>query len=186
MNRNALQSLMQAKVTRLRSELDTSIERMFPTVVQGFEPKTIPEPIFVRHFLPCFLGLDQSPGWAAEWVSVAGTPAAEVSVVDQTGRELYRVPPLMATQSLSFKDQQTSFRDIAETCKTQENTLAGPHAYLADAMMSKISAMSNPEISEVQARWTEIGKRYGYTPLSAETVAAPKKPSSPADDMFEY
>jgi len=186
MNRTALQSLMQAKVDRIRSELDTGIERMFPAVMQGFEPKTIPEPVFVQHFLPCFLGVNQNPGWAAEWVSVAGTPAAEVSVVDQTGRELYRVPPLMATQTLGFKDQQTSFRDIAETCKLQEGSLAGPHAYLADAMMSKISAMNNPEVAEVRTRWVEIGKRYGYTPSTVETATTPQKPSNPADDMFEY
>ena len=72
-----------------------------------FERNKVPESIFVNYFLPRFINLNNINGvdprnHIVEWISIAGSPMAEVSVVsDSTGEELFVVPAYLSTNHLS-------------------------------------------------------------------------------------
>lgn len=57
--------------------------------------KKLPEELFVTYFLPMFAGLETHPDVnIGRWVSIAGTPFAEVDIINQHGQTLFTVPPI--------------------------------------------------------------------------------------------
>ena len=178
-----LSAAVQQKVTSLQNDLDRGLSRIFDPIVTGFVPNSIPENVFVGYFLPSFIGGTQNPNWVAEWVSVAGTPSAEVSVVDIQGNILFQVPPLLSTQSLSFGTGGIRFNHIANEAHLRENSLAGKEGFLTAAMYEKTTQMQNADTDRVSLVWNSILTRYGY--VQPPPAVQPQQPST-ASDMFEY
>ena len=61
--------------------------------------KKLPEDLFVAYFLPLFAGLETHPDVnIGRWVSIAGTPFAEVDIINTHGHTLYTVPPIFESK----------------------------------------------------------------------------------------
>lgn len=172
------------RVASLRSDLDRGISRIFDPIVTGFVPNVIPEHVFVGYFLPSFLGGTQNPNWVAEWVGIAGTPSSEVSVVDPQGNILYQVPPLLATQNLSFAQGGPKFSQIGKEAQLREASLAGKEGFLTSAMAEKAAQMQQTDSTQVAAVWNNILVRYGY--VQPTQINQPTQSTQSASDMFEY
>lgn len=128
----------------------------------------IPERIFRDYFLPYFAGEQsmEDTNIVAQWISIAGTPSAEVRVIDDvTQEELYRVPPIMSTQFLDVQTRPNgqSMKEVLEQAALyRRNIPAQGDRYLEMAYLDKAQVMLRdahlPE--EYNQRWGEIMARY--------------------------
>ncbi|MGI9212589.1 MAG: hypothetical protein ACR2HF_08960 [Methylococcaceae bacterium] len=128
----------------------------------------IPERIFRDYFLPYFAGERsmEDTNIVAQWISVAGTPSAEVRVIDDvTQEELYRVPPIMSTQFLDVQTRPNgqSMKEVLEQAALyRRNIPAQGERFLEMAYGDKAQVMLRnarlPE--EYNRRWGEIMVRY--------------------------
>lgn len=69
-------------------------------VKSGSDASKLPEPIFIEQFLPLFTGQikrEDRPELLSQWIGIAGSAVSEVSVIDQSGQELFRVPAIFDT-----------------------------------------------------------------------------------------
>lgn len=62
------------------------------------EKSRVPEAVFKERFLPYFSGeinIADNDSILPLWIGIAGSPSAEVSIVDQTGNIIFDVPAIM-------------------------------------------------------------------------------------------
>ena len=156
----------------IKSAIMADNERMgnvvFDALLNNVTKNVLPESIFSKYFLPCFLGLrnDQSSvNWMAEWVSVAGTAMSEVTIIDDnTKQPLFDVPPIFNTTALYLHKSEGDLGDIFARHRniSNNNPMAGLN-FLISALNSKtIDLSTNIDHGGILDRWVAIIKRYGY------------------------
>lgn len=101
---------------RVREALYIDINKnrdvIFNGLVENAPVNSLPESVFVNYFLPCFIGQQTNPNWVMEWISIAGTPMAEVNIIkDGTQEILFRVPGILSTNTL-FNKNKVAMSDI--------------------------------------------------------------------------
>ncbi len=79
--------------------------------------KKLPEEHFVTFFLPLFAGLETHPDInIGRWVSIAGTPFAEVDIINHHGQTLFTVPPIFERNVIdTTKVSEMSIQSITAT-----------------------------------------------------------------------
>ncbi len=127
----------------------------------------IPEQIFVNNFLPYMLGERQdNANWVVEWIAIAGSPSAEVCVVDpyDKTKELFYVPPLFNTQLVGSNSGPKYSTLLERYQQYNDNSPYLGMSFLNDELSKKASAISqqgaNPQAQEYKAMWDFILLRY--------------------------
>lgn len=150
----------------------------------------IPESVFQGYFLPYFSGeLSMADTTVVgQWVGIAGTPAAEVRIIDDaTGAELYRVPPLLFTQFLDVQTRPRGMpmKDVFEhAAMHRQNIPIQGERYLEAAYNDKAAVLlrASEMPDEYRVRWETIMRRYGKTQVIAEPAAV----ATTMDDAIDY
>lgn len=160
-------------------------------VVEGDNAiRRFPEAAFIENFLPYFSGklsFDDNPNMMETWRDICGTPTAEVIIVDNAGKELYRVPPIYDTSGV--KSQITNTRltvsEMVDTYKLHVNNIpvVGQN-YITNASTAKVNDLIPAQVSINEARWTAIFQRYGIIPTQEQ--AAPVAPEDNLADDVDY
>ena len=163
-------------------DINKSQRTVFDGLVTNYQPNKLPERIFVSYFLPGFIGKNPNPNWLLEWVSIAGSPSAEVSIVDQAGVELFRVPGVLATQSVLLSGKGAGLSDIFRHSKELANTLVGNTAFLMNALGQKAQEAVAGAQSVDHSRWEFILQRYGVISQEQQSTAT----ATYEQDMFEF
>ncbi len=166
-------------------EISRNANLAYHSLIENMPLNKIPESIFVNYFLPCFLGEVNNQRWVLEWISIAGSPVNEVSVVkDGTTQELFRVPGLFSSNNLFLNNPEVSISDIfARHSQINSNMPLQSMKYLSDALghtYTDIMKSHNP--SKTQTAWNHILERYNISKPSSVQTQQPK----PNEDMFEY
>lgn len=146
----------------------------------------IPESLFVQYFLPCFLGKVDKSTWVMEWISIAGTPMADVGVVkDGTDELLYVVPSILNTNKLLLSNQRVNMSDIFDRYKQINNNIPTQGLnFLIEALNSKNKEILNEvNSSNVDKRWIDILKRYNL--INVEDPH-PQEQTKTDDDYFDF
>ena len=124
----------------------------------------IPESLFVNYFLPRFIGNIKDDKYIIEWISIAGSPMAEVGIVkDGTNQILYYVPSILATNSITLKQENGDIGDVVDHYNNIKNNspMQGLN-YFLQSMKNKADEFSSlTNIEEIRNRWLEILSRYG-------------------------
>lgn len=128
----------------------------------------LPEEIFVRNFLPYFAGKvqsDQSQQILASWISIAGTPMAEVTIVDNSNTPLYNVPGVFDTSFLAVKSSadKNNFAAITDHMRLLENHIpTTARNFGIKALNEKFEEIVQTPVTvqENEQRWMNIFKRY--------------------------
>lgn len=165
----------------ITDDISKAQSKIFEGLVTNHKPNALPEHIFKSYFLPGFLGTNPNANWLLEWVSIAGSPSAEVSIVDNAGVELFRVPCILSTKNVQLSGNGPGLADIFRHSSLLSNSLAGNKSFLLNNLSDKASeALSDVGNSDV-ARWRAIYERYGV--IQKET----DKPVAEAEsDMFDF
>jgi len=172
----------------LLDEIDKSKNIIFKGLLENPLINRIPESLFVNYFLPCFIGRSNNPNWVMEWISIAGTPMAEVIVFkDGTNEDLFKVPGLLYTNNLFMHKKEGDLGDIfGRYEQINNNTPTTGLAFLLEALNSKNDElMSNYNMNEVNRAWLEIFQRYGLI-SSDETISNEAKQESNLNDFLEF
>jgi hypothetical protein len=171
----------------LYDDMEKSQQVIFDGLVNNVSINTIPETIFVNYFIPCFLGNNPGSGWIVEWVSIAGTPMAEVGVVKDGTRELlFKVPGLLSTNSLILNNDNADLGDIFKRYDQINNNIPSSGlSFLVQALNTKNEQLlSNYTLSDARSRWIEILKRYGF--IQQTITGLVEVNDSNIDDFLEY
>jgi len=147
----------------LMAEIDKSKTIVFDGLLNNIVLNSIPESLFINYFLPCFLGEPKSPNWVMEWISIAGTPMAEVGVFrDGTNELLFTVPSILNTNNLFLHKQGGDLGDIfTRFDQINNNTPSRGLGFLIQALNSKNQELlSKISFNEVNQKWYEILTRY--------------------------
>lgn len=154
----------------------------------------LPEPLFREHFLPFFSGasaIDSRSEVITQWIGIAGSPTAEVDVINEQGESLFTVPGYYDTTVIDamsrslgkevtlsriiniYNQQMTNIPQVAET-EVQKN--------LEVKKESLIQPSKNYQNN--RERWESIFTHYGLkTPLTPEKSTSEQRLA--ADDI-EY
>lgn len=179
---------------RAMQEAAKKIEFVFDALVAHAEPTAkIPEEVFIHHFLPYFSGekpMTKESKVMENWVSISGTPTNEVAVLDKTGKELYRVPPVFDTNILDVTSRNLgeSMSDIYAGFAMRKNNLpAIANTFLANSLENRLSTLVDAgEASPNQKRWSEIISRYQKPNTNALTPKSIQPAKALPDDDLVY
>lgn len=178
--------MLQDNVDKVKQSIFNDLSKgqdlIFNGLVTNNPVNRLPEPIFASYFLPGFLGSNPNQGWMLEWIGIAGSPSAEVSVFDPaTQQELFRVPPVLSSRNILLPSEQGGLNDIFKRHEMMGSTLGASGAnYLFNALEKKSAQAVASYQNDTDVRWSAILARYGYTP------ANPVTSSGSEQDMFDY
>lgn len=152
------------------------IDFAFESLVTNAQPTAIvPEDVFVHHFLPFFSGekpMGKDSKVMENWVGISGTPTNEVTVVDKTGKPLFKVPPVFDTHVLDVTKRNIgqSMADIYSGFAMRNNNLpVQANNFLMSALGQRMDGLvgeKEVKLSETQQRWQDIMVRYGKSPVT--------------------
>jgi hypothetical protein len=159
------------------------------TLTQNSINAKIPEEMFVKVFLPVFLGevkVDKQTDYFIQWGAIAGNPLNSVDVVDSEGTILYTVPPLIDTSDISITTDRRETIPLGAMVDNYERNLsmtpAMGHRYWAENASAKLRSLIKPETgkrTEYNKKWEDILARYGKLDKTHNTT---DNTSSDSDD----
>lgn len=134
--------------------------------------RSVPEGIFVHHFLPFFSGevKENSQELLSNWLTIAGSAVSPVNIV-ANGRVVAQVPPIQNNEAL---DPSAKQQDVGIGYALKEsNAMASLSPVAGNAMLSshlgnKLNAMTShleESNKEHERKWNELLKHYGKKPL---------------------
>lgn len=159
---------------------------VYSGLVEGRTVNRIPESLFVNYFLPCFLGQRENPNWIMEWISIAGTPMAEVDVFDDNTKQiLFTVPSVLNSNRLLLSNQGANINDIFSRYEQINNNMPiNSLNFLISALNEKGSQLlSSVNNNEPIQKWIYILKRYGYINEQQQQQSSNEPQQL---DFFEY
>lgn len=148
----------------------------------------LPEEIFKNYFLPLFAGLEtHSDISVGVWVSIAGTPFAEVDIIDTNGQVLFTVPSILERNIIDpTKPANVPLSTVTDTVEKMIRQSPKRAAAFLNHHLSELTVSDNV-LAEHQQRNFErldvIFKRYGVTPAwgfdGNSTATSPVKSDGP-------
>lgn len=179
-----MQSAVNSYNNAIVNDLNKSNAKIFDGLVTNHRPNTVPESIFKSYFLPGFIGKNPNPNWMLEWVSIAGSPSSEVSVIDSQGEELFRVPPVLDTHAVLLNRDSTGLDAIFTHAKRLDTTLSGSGQFVMGELDKKATEVVSSLPDSKETRWMDIYKRYGVE--LPESSKPPTSITNDTEDLFEY
>lgn len=183
----------------VRDEED--IQALLPDKGPSPERRRYPESEFRRHFLPVFSGeaAKRLPeGYTPEklrsdasnyWMRIAGSPNAEVDVIDSRGKVAFTVPALMDTSALVVAQPEARMSLRTLNHDVLERAPGMPHLanrQMAAGLQSKLGYMTSngqSDLFETKRKISKMREYYGIPePVTADGSAATKTNS---DDLGE-
>lgn len=171
----------------------TSIGEIFDALVVNAhnDVAKLPEEIFKGHFLPFFSGekdIKERKEFFSEWIGIAGSPMAEVNIIDNNGQTLFTVPPMLDSSVIETAKRNLgeSFSDIYSQYKMHSNNLpVVGERVLADAFEKKIGTTikKSDVVQANQDRWNSILNRYGREKTAATTNVANSRANNAGDEL---
>lgn len=149
----------------------------------------LPERHFREIYLPMFAG-DKVLPYDVDlnhWVNFAGNPYREVDIIDEAGKVLFTVPPILDRNAVNpISQSRQSISHVIQTA--QQYSRIHPHkgmAHLNAELTERALIMKVPaNVLQDLETWNTIFKRFGRppivdTPASAKSAAVAK----PSDDF---
>lgn len=174
-------------------EIEEAGKRIFESELSNPVLGRLPENIFRDYFLPRFSGdvVEERSKWVAEWIGIAGSPMAEVSIFNpSTAEELFTVPALLQTQGLLLEGGGGNLSNIFTRYQQLSNNIPQQGTrFLFEALSSKGEESKDMvDKTEVEERWLQIGARYNLIEKKEEEeeVETPDSVESDPEDLFEF
>lgn len=125
---------------------------------------TMREDVFSRYFLPRMLGEVEDPKWRYKWLVASLTPASPVSIIDESGKELFKVPPLLQSGKLNPKKENgESLHGAYKGLELRQgNLLHNPTGYMRNQINEAYNHLIEGfNLTEERELWRMILTRYG-------------------------
>ncbi len=182
---NPLQQQVNTLVEDIRNDMVRCQKEIFEGLIGEYQINRLPESVFRAHFLMAFAGQPTDPNWVAKWIGIAGTPSAEVAIVDQQNNELFRVPPVIASTGVVLQGRSAGrMKDIF----SHASDLSRNSPYQAVQFMNQALGTKTQEFGEVpesHQRWRGIFERYGLVVPQTDNMSE-SKAEQDGSDFFVY
>lgn len=185
------QDVMLNAIRRDLKNKENVLKKQFAEVEQNNKP-TVPENIFVFHFLPLFSGESTAnkESLLENWYLIAGTPYHEVNVINESGEVVAVVPPILNRKILPIKTERDKGADLDSMFKTAiQNSSLHPNlgnkmiiSELSSRFLNHLSLENNAVLKE---SWDKLLSHYGKSLAPKETTMIPIGNASHESD-FEY
>lgn len=163
--------ILQTHIQTQRREIDESMKSVFEAIIP--QNSKLPEDVFKTHFVPFFKGeleheANANRNVIAEWVSVAGSPMAQVDIIDNDGKTMFTVPPIFDTAGFDVSSHKAgnSIKDImTEYFQRKGSVPQAATAWLNATLIKKsddIAKNTEGTSLELSQRWRDVLIRYGY------------------------
>lgn len=155
----------------LQTEILKEQIRVFEAQFQELDKlniRTIPENMFVHHFLPFFAGevKENAQEIMTNWLTIAGSAVSPVNVVDPQGRVVAQVPAIQNNEGLdpSAKSDSNIAYSVKEAKAVTGLSPIAAQNILRSDLGIKLTAMTN-SITKSNAvhegKWTSLLNHYG-------------------------
>ncbi len=176
-------------LNELKEKSSKSISEVHDTLVSEEMYGKLPERLFIELFLPYFSGeksiAEDSDGIIAKWISVAGSPANKVRIIDDDMNTLFVTPPLFSTSILNtLNNSGVSLSKIYHNYTLRKNNLPiVGERYLDDAMSDKAKNLITDVVNlESERGWQDIFSRYNKINI----ISIKKDESFIDEDFFDF
>lgn len=180
-------------------QLNDSMSDVFSALVENNPKAKLPEELFVSNFLPFFLGVnkvERNEDFLPTWISVAGTPAADVDIIDKSGKVIFTVPSFIDSEFINPLKNTTglSYSDIIAMSTLYGNNIPKQGAdVLNKGLSDKINRLKDksPNYASKIKMWETIFIRYQHLIPKTESQndsnknTVSKSTSNISDDDFE-
>lgn len=162
--------IQEIQTQMLQDQIET-IKEQFQQL-DRLDVRTVPENIFVHHFLPVFAGekKENVQETVAMWANIAGSNFHPVNVVNNVGEVVAQVPPLQNNNALDpSKSQSNIAYAVKESRAKAELSPVGAQAILSNQLSSKLDNMTQDIQSKnkpLEEKWAELLAKYGKGPAS--------------------
>jgi hypothetical protein len=181
----SIQEHMDSVKQALYADMNKNRDVVFTGLVENAVINYIPESLFVNYFLPLFMGGGSNPNWVVEWISIAGTPMAEVGVIkDGTNEVLYRVPGILSTKNMHFNSKGgPGLSDVFGRYEQLSSNIPAQGASFLNSALTNLNKglMEDHSLDFVRSTWLTILQRYNLAPQNTAPVAA-----AALTDYFDY
>jgi hypothetical protein len=148
------------------------INMAFSALVTEVPRAKLPEHIFKNLFLPVLSGavnVEEADRIYVYWISVAGSPTAEIDVIDTKNNVLFTLPPVINSEMINSVDRRTALQDIYTEGKLRENNLPIlGQQYLIPRLGNKVQEFLSSTTDDRAIKITEILARYDIKPKNTE------------------
>jgi len=152
--------------------------------------RSIPENMFVHHFLPFFSGetTENAQESINNWITIAGSPMHPVNIVNSQGQVVAQVPPINNNAILDpASDKEINMAYAMKEAKSLsglsptagQNLIIGKLSEKLDTLTAHVSDKQ----TEMQDRWNDLLKHYNKKPIGA---AANDKQQTDESDVFGF
>ena len=176
-------------IKEVREKAQADITNIFDNITVP-DITSLPEEVFVHTFLPLFHGdvkdIETRTILTQDWVNIAGGPSEEVSIVNNKGEEIYKVPPIFNSSAISVTEKGR--KSIAEIITTSETDDFKPRAQLQlradlDLRQEELLAKSEQSRNETVNSLNNIFSRYNLSKFG-DVPEEDKKESISDDDII--
>lgn len=179
--------MAKSKIPSLFHNLDPNVKGQFNALLTGAKPTiTISEYAFLNRYLPMLynfytgdIAKEEISKFRTLWITeVSKSGYNEVAVVDQAGKTILVVPPVLGRVQYQPKDKHFSIGSVM-TNYSRTKTIRGAKA--ADHLLK--GNMGQAYINKstpLDPRWQQLFDHYKCTPLNA-----PPEPTKPNDIGYD-
>ncbi len=153
--------------------------------------RSVPENIFVHHFLPFFSGevKENRQELLSNWLTIAGKAVNPVNIVDTSGKVVAQVPAIQNNEALdpSARQSEVGIGYVLKESNALSNIsrVAGNNL-LTSHLGNKLGAMTSHLEESNKAheqKWNDLLKHYGKKPLNYKES---DKVNSDEGDIFGF
>lgn len=169
---NNPKSMQEIQTQMLQTQINTIKEQF--RQLDKLDVRTIPEAIFVHHFLPVFSGerTENAQEALSMWVNIAGSNFHPVNVVNNRGEVVAQVPPLQNNAVLDPSSSNSNLGYAVKESNAKANlSPLGAQAMLTNQLTNKLTSMTvNLESKNKphEKMWNDLLAKYGKAPATKD------------------
>lgn len=167
---NKPKSMQEIQTHMLQTQINTIKEQF--NQLDRLDVRTIPEAIFVHHFLPVFSGerTENAQEALSMWVNIAGSNFHPVNVINNQGDVVAQVPPLQNNRVLDpAKSASNLSYAVTESNARANLSPLGAQAMLTNQLTNKLTSMTADLESKNKPHeqmWADLLSKYGKAPVT--------------------
>lgn len=190
-NLNELKEIADQQSNKLLSDTGKLISELHDVLTAPIARASLPEVVFKEYFLDMFLsGLtEDTKGYAAKWIELAGGAFREVSIIDSQGNELFVAPSLYLPPTVDNDIiRSMNIYEVSGTYNLKRKIHEGQAKQYLASSLSGLPDSVHSTLSKHIIRIANINERYrGKTEdLTKPAIAKPKAKEDLDDKLFTF
>jgi hypothetical protein len=180
---NSPKSMQEIQTRMLQTQINT-IKEQFKQL-DKLDVRTIPEAIFVHHFLPVFSGerTENAQEALSMWVNIAGSNFHPVNVVNDVGEVVAQVPPLQNNGALDPSNSASNLSYAIKESNAKANlSPLSAQAMLTNQLTNKLTSMTadlESKNKHHEQMWTDLLSKYGKAPATQKNKEQEEEQGDP-------